>query len=303
MISKQEKDTPGDNHLSSGASIVRGNMVKIDNYANVSKYINNRTFSFLDRIEILQDEEEYPQGLCFTEDYVLISSYSGIRNELGKIKIYDRTTGEYLISLGMDEDSHLGGLTFDGKYIWVCNSSKMAIERLPYALIQQMVRDNKGQIIDIRNLVDMYHVNNIPSCITYYDGQLWIATHSIWTNAIMIGYHYDEIENRLYSLSSFWIPSKVQGVTFSEKGEVYLSTSYGRKNDSYIKKYESVYVMSKDVHDYIEKIKLPPCAEEIVYKDKKLYVLFESAGKKYLEGTDGKGKSIAPINKILIIEE
>ena len=32
-----------------------------------------------------------------------------------------------------------------------------------------------------------------------------------------------------------------------------------------------------------------------------LYVLFESAGEKYLEGTDGKGQSLSPIDKLLII--
>ena len=59
--------------------------------------------------------------------------------------------------------------------------------------------------------------------------------------------------------------------------------------------------MSKDLEDYTERVELPPCSEEIVYENGKLYVLFESAGKKYLEGTDGKGKSVAPINKILVI--
>ena len=90
---------------------------------------------------------------------------------------------------------------------------------------------------------------------------------------------------------------------YNKNGEVYVSTSYGRKNTSYIKKYNSVYTMSKNTKNYIETIKLPPCSEEIVYENYKLYVLFESAGKKYLEGTDGKGKSIAPIDKILVIED
>lgn len=38
------------------------------------------------------------------------------------------------------------------------------------------------------------------------------------------------------------------------------------------------------------KIEMPPCSEEIVLDDQKIYVLFESAAEKYLEGTDGKGK-------------
>ncbi len=317
IVLNQDKDMPEDKELSSGYSVIRGDMVKIDNYANVSNYAYNlpkkektnrneyllkdMDFSFLEEVNILE-EEEYPQGLCITEDFVFVSSYSGVRGNLGKIKVFDKKSSELLISLGMDENSHLGGLTFDGTYIWVCNSSKMSIERISYAFIQQMVRENRGSMIDARNLMDIYRVNNIPSSVTYYDGQLWVATHSIWTNAIMIGYNYNENTNHLNSLVSFWIPPKVQGVTFTEEGEVYLSTSYGRKNSSYIKKYSSIYAMSNDVNDYTELIELPPCSEGIEYKNDKIYVLFESAGKKYLEGTDGKGKSLSPLDKILVIQ-
>lgn len=315
-VSKQNDDMPEDNDLSSGYSVIWGNMVKFNNYDNALQYaynrekrinkrettLNEKLFYFWDEIEVFDHEDEYPQGLCFTEDYICISSYSGVHGELGKIKIFDKQTGEYVLALGLDEKSHLGGLAYDGRYLWVCNSSKMAMERLSYAFIKKMIQEHKGQLIDVRNLVDAYHVKNIPSCVTYYDGYLWVATHSIWSNATMIAYHYNEEGNHLNTLGAFWVPPKVQGMAFSEKGEVYLSTSYGRRNSSYIKKYVSVDVMSKSVDSYVERIELPPCSEEIVFEDNKLYVIFESAGKKYLEGTDGKGKSVAPLNRILVIE-
>lgn len=309
---------PEDKQLSSGNSVIRGNMVKIDNYANVKNYdyhlrknhkkkkeyiLPEKDYGFLANIQVLHEEEEYPQGLCMTDEFVFISAYSGIRGNLGKIKVYDKASGEYLLSLGMDENSHLGGLTYDGTYIWVCNSSKMSIERIPYAFIRQMVQENKGSMIDARNLVEVYRVKNIPSCVTFYDGLLWVATHSVWTNATMIGYDYNEEENSLNALGSFRVPPKVQGVAFSEEGEVYLSTSYGRKKSSYMKKYESIYTMTNNVGGYLEQIEMPPCSEGIVYRDKQIYVLFESAGKKYLEGTDGKGNSASPLNQILVIRK
>ena len=302
-ISKQERNTPGDKNLSSGDSIIRGNMVKINNYENISKHMENKNFSFLEEIVIFQEEEEYPQGICMTDDFVLISSYSGVRGNLGTVKIFDKNTGECLLVLGMDENSHLGGIAFDGKNIWVCNSSNMTIERIPYSFVLQMIQDNKGQLIDVRNLVEGYRVNNIPSTVTYYDDCLWVATHSVWTNATMVRYHYNEVTNQLNSQEAFWVPPKVQGVTFTDHGEVFLSTSYGRTKPSFIKKYKSVYAMTDNVKAFKKEIELPPCSEGIVYEDKKLYILFESAGKKYLEGTDGKGKSIAPIDKILVLEE
>ena len=44
---------------------------------------------------------------------------------------------------------------------------------------------------------------------------------------------------------------------------------------------------------------MPPCSVEIAIVDNNLYVLFESASSKYFEGTDGKGTSVAPIDKVL----
>ena len=280
---------PEDKKLSSGYSVVWGNMVKIDNLRNVLDYeykleapLKDEMFHFLNEIDIFaqsEDEiernmenEEYPQGLCITNDFVIISSYSGIRGDMGKMKVFDKDKGELLLVLGMDENSHLGGLTFDGRYIWVCNSSKMSIERISYAFIREMVNINRGKMIDARNLVDIYRVKNIPSCVTYYDGQLWVATHSIWTKATMVGYHFNEEKNRLNALVSFWVPPKVQGVAFSEEGEVYLSTSYGRRKSSYMKKYESIYAMTNDVDNYVELVELPPCSEGIVCRENKIYL-------------------------------
>ncbi len=46
------------------------------------------------------------------------------------------------------------------------------------------------------------------------------------------------------------------------------------------------------------KIEMPPCSEEIELADGQIYVLFESAGEKYFEGTDGK----APVDQVLLLE-
>ena len=118
----------------------------------------------------------------------------------------------------------------------------------------------------------------------------------------MIGYRFNEEKNQLDAEIYFDIPPRVQGVTFTKQGEVILSVSYGRRNSSYIKRYHSLQTMADDVGNYEECIELPPCSEGIVCSDNKIYVLFESAAKKYFEGTDGYGQSDAPLNRILMIE-
>ena len=305
--------------------------VGIDNVANVMNYpyqtmdsqIDARTvrlkdldFSFCETIDIpgmpdtkekdffkqyIFSKSQCPQGVCITEDFVLITSYSAEDDCMGELMVMDRVTGEYLMTLGMDENSHLGGIAFDGMNVWVCNSYENCIERISYDFIRQMALLNKGEVIDARSVVDRFPVKNTPSCITYYGGRLWIATHTIFSNSKMVAYHYDTMEDALVDLSSFVIPSKVQGVVFDDKGGVYLSSSYGRSSSSYLYYYPSVIHLSSKPNWPLRTVEMPPCSEELAIYDEQLYVLFESAGEKYYEGTDGRGQSLSPIDRLLVL--
>lgn len=304
---------------------------KIDNRYNVEHYkyttesrgkdkrkllLKNLEYDFLDKINIpgmpdtrsddflnryIFSESQCPQGVCLTNEFVLITSYSAEDDCMGELMVFDRKSGEYMITLGMDENSHLGGIAFDGDNVWLCNSHEKEIERISYDFIQTMAYQNKGEVVDARDVVDCYKVKNSPSCITYYGGRLWIATHTRLMESQMYAYYYKSIENKLNPLSSFKIPAKVQGVAFDPSGGVYLSTSYGRSSSSYLYQYNSVGEMSAHPKYPAKTIELPPCSEELDVREDMLYVLFESAGEKYLEGTDGKGISLSPIDKILMI--
>lgn len=305
--------------------------VKIDNEKNVLNYPYHATkrrvdvknvllkdldFSFCEKIDIpgmprtkesdflnqtIFSKAQCPQGLCITEDFVLITSYSSEDDCMGELMVMDRITGEYLMTLGMDEDSHLGGIAFDGLNVWVCNSHENCIERISYDFIAQMAMKNKGQVIDARDVVDRYPVSNTPSCITYYGGRLWIATHSPLFRSKMVAYHFDSTTDSLNSLSSYNIPATVQGVVFEEDGGVCLSLSYGRSESSFLYYYDSVVSMTTKPKKPELAVEMPPCSEEIEIYGDQLYVLFESAGEKYMEGTDGKGQSLSPIDKLLMI--
>ena len=318
----ESKESPGDSAI----------YTSIDNYANVMNYeyttrtstksnqknvhLKDISFSFWDNIDIpgmpdtknedflnqyIFSTSAIPQGICITEDFVFITSYSEEDACLGQFMVFDRETGEYLFTMGMDKDSHLGGIAWDGENVWVCNSENKTLERISYDFIHLMATQNKGEVVDATNLVDVYSIKNTPSCITFYNGRLWVGTHNIWMNSKMVAYYYDKNEDKLKALSTYNIPSQVQGVAFGENGEVYLSTSYGRKFSSYIKKYTSVFTMTEKVDEPVLTIEMPPCSEEITIYDGMLYVLFESAGEKYLKGTDGNGKSLSPLDKILEI--
>jgi hypothetical protein len=246
-------------------------------------------------------QAQAPQGVCLTDEFVLISSYSTEDDCMGELMVFDRESGSYLVTLGMDENSHLGGIAYDGENVWVCNSHENTIERISYDFIQLMAYENTGDVVDAREVVDEYAVKNTPSCITYYGGRLWVATHTRMLNSKMVAYHLDSGTDKLTALSEYKIPSKVQGIAFDEEGGVYLSTSYGRSESSYLLCYSSVIALATSPGRSEKRVEMPPCSEELEVYGDDLYVLFESAGEKYLEGTDGKGTSLSPLDKLLIL--
>jgi uncharacterized repeat protein (TIGR02543 family) len=304
---------------------------KIDNVYNVENYsyharsgsaesttvlLRDLDYSFLEELDIpgmpdtreddvlnryIFSQAQAPQGVCLTDEFVLISSYSTEDDCMGELMVFDRESGSYLVTLGMDENSHLGGIAYDGENVWVCNSHENTIERISYDFIQLMAYENTGDVVDAREVVDEYAVKNTPSCITYYGGRLWVATHTRMLNSKMVAYHLDSGTDKLTALSEYKIPSKVQGIAFDEEGGVYLSTSYGRSESSYLLCYSSVIALATSPGRPEKRVEMPPCSEELEVYGDDLYVLFESAGEKYLEGTDGKGTSLSPLDKLLIL--
>ncbi len=281
------------------------------------KKLKNCTYEFLKNIEIpgmpstkeedmkenrITDTSQCPQGICMTDAYLLVSSYSsGENGNLGCIHVFDKKNGNYLVTLGMKGESHLGGLAFDGENIWVCHSNNSTLECIPYVFVQRIASDMPQSVVDCSTLFEEFHVSNTPSCIAYYDGKIWVATHTKILNSRMVAYKITK--NGLRQVESYRIPDKVQGVTFDEEGRVYLSTSYGRKNSSYLKIYESAETLDKKPGQPQIKIEMPPCSEEIDIEDDAVYIVFESAGEKYFEGTDGKGTSVSPIDQVLALSK
>lgn len=279
------------------------------------KKLKNCSYSFLNNIEIpgmpstkesdykanrIMDTGQCLQGICITKEYLLVSSYSsGGTDELGCIHVFDKSDGEYLATLGMKEESHLGGITYDGKHIWVCHSDNNTLECIPYSFVKEIASDMPKTIVNCSTLFEEYHVSNTPSCIAYYDDKIWVATHTKRLNSMMIAYRITE--DGLQQEQSYRIPDKVQGIAFDEEGKVYVSTSYGRKKSSYLRVYASVQELDQKPKYPMIKIEMPPCSEEVDMEDGQIYIVFESAGEKYFEGTDGKGRSVSPIDKVVTV--
>lgn len=83
----------------------------------------------------------------------------------------------------------------------------------------------------------------------------------------MHAYTYDTQLDKLVALSNYNIPSKVQGIAFDSQGAVYLSTSLGRSNSSYLKVYSSLIALNQSPSTPSVKVEMPPCSEEIAIVD------------------------------------
>ena len=114
-------------------------------------------------------------------------------------------------------------------------------------------------------------------------------------------YSYRITPDGLKQAGNWRIPEKVQGIAFDEDGKIYISASYGRRKSSYLKVYKSLTHLDKNPGKPMMKVEMPPCSEELELVDGEIYILFESAGEKYLEGTDGKGTSASPVDEILVL--
>ncbi|MDE7313993.1 MAG: InlB B-repeat-containing protein [Eubacterium sp.] len=252
-------------------------------------YITNKLFNV----------DQCPQGLCVTEDLILVTAYSTGGRDYGCLYVFDLNSGEYLMTLSMKQGSHLGGICYDGESLWICHSNYRTIERLDYALVKELASHKPGRTVMLEAEREEYRVLNSPSCITYFGGKLWIATHTRFFKSVMKSYRYNG--GALEACEEFAIPDKVQGVAFDHEGHVYLSTSFGREKSSYIKVYVSAFALSRQPEKPAECVEMPPCSEEIAIAGEELFVLFESGAQKYMEGTDGKGKSLAPLDHMVAI--
>lgn len=318
------------NHVNAGNMVLFAKWTKeINNRYNVEMYSYQATgsanlkelkdcnYDFLDNVMIpgmpstreqdyrehlISSEAQCMQGLCFTPEFILMTSYSEDAEDKGSLMVFDRENGTYLVTLGMKEESHLGGIAYDGDSVWVCHSNSKTLERIPYEYIKQIASAEPGYCVDASALTDEYRLKNTPSSITYYGGRIWVATHTKLLDSEMVSYTYDKESNQLLAVSKYCIPSKVQGIAFDEDGAVYLSTSYGRNNSSYLKVYSSLLALTQKPDSPTMKVEMPPCSEQIAIAGENIYVIFESASRKYFEGTDGNGTATSPIDKILEVD-
>ncbi len=266
-----------------------------------------------------------PQGFHYLQDRdtYLFSGYMKdhsaariyIRDAEGKLRFVELTNED-----GSAYDEHAGGVTVSGDFVYLPGKMGVDVFRL-----SDILEGETAQMIG--KIAGEYDTD----CCTFYNGYLFVGdfyypetyetplAHRVTTpageenKAIIAVYKADpdaEFGVDPQPVAAISIREKVQGIGFTEDGEMVLSTSYGFAS-SYLWFYawddlrqgvleldgREVPLYYLDSANLTHSVEMPPMSEEVVCKDGKVYVLFESACTKYLYGNLIRGDKVYAYEK------
>ncbi|MGN0448747.1 MAG: dockerin type I domain-containing protein [Ruminococcus sp.] len=262
-----------------------------------------------------------PQGICVTEDYILITAYCRIENykkELeenlsegdNKIKseneseherhnsviyVLSKTTGNYITTIVLPDKNHVGGIAYDGKYVWIAKSEDNEFSAIEISAITNIIAENTDS-----NTISYYTSVSCgckASFVIFFDKRLWVGVcnKSEEGDGVLQGFTISGDTKDTLALSpskELAIPSNANGAAFTQidgKTCLAVNASYGRNNDTVTHLYTVDLNPESDISvytDYGEYV-LPPMAEEICIDGNNVYTIFESASTAYSQ-VDGK---------------
>ncbi|MBQ4067975.1 MAG: hypothetical protein IJC76_01865, partial [Lachnospiraceae bacterium] len=200
-----------------------------------------------------------PQGICRMDNYILITAYDGIpkkserkfNSEIGSYEekssylarnaynsvIYLLTVdGTYITTLVYNKACHMGGVTYDGKYVWIAegDSGVSAISKTNILRAAEVATKKKAKSIKLSGIykINLSKLSKASYC-TYFDNKVWFGTFNEYGSGHIYGYsvNYSNGTPTLTAVRYIKAPRYTQGICFyKEKNNVYLAaaTSYGR---------------------------------------------------------------------------
>lgn len=272
-----------------------------------------------------------PQGITYLpkDDALLFAGYSDGDDNSALLAV-SRKTGELLKQVklnnvdGSKYTGHAGGVCATETDIYVSNAKKLfrisldTYEKLPEKAVCAFEEEIPVPV-------------NSSYC-SYADGVLWVgefqyggdyptdASHRVSTSdglqrAWNCGYRIEEGQDFSAPDYILSITERIQGMT-TLNGKMYLSQSYGRKNDSVIYRYndvlstdpaQTVEVNGKDVPLWIldstvrdAVLLCPPMTECLCTVDGAIYVAFESAAKTYRKPSN---PSVHPMDRVFKVTD
>lgn len=223
-----------------------------------------------------------PQGITFAKDYLLMTAYDMAKEEKSVIYIMDKSSRELLSTIVLTTSAHVGGIAFDGEYVWISVGTNVGA--ISYEVIEHAATEKKPYM----NVVFEAAINLgiAASYMTVYENHLWVGSYNELESTIMNRYEIvrGEVPPTLTKVGSITMPTRVQGISFTNDGYLILSRScqlyqglrgYMRQIDVHVPDFSDVkgnYVLG----DVVKTVEMPSMNEEIAIDGDLLYVNFES---------------------------
>ncbi len=241
-----------------------------------------------------------PQGLCVTEEYLIISAYchSGTHNSV--LYVVDKTTHEYVKTIVLRNKAHVGGLAYDPIHstVWISGMSGgvAQVNALTLKQIKEYRFTKEYKAIVYSQSYDLYAINR-NSFLTYYNNCLYIGyftdnsasvleEYKIAEDGSLVTQTLTDTLNAGIGLSQIALPSDTRVITKQAQGVAFykdmllFSHSYGVL-PSYLMVYHNSIQKLLEESTMIQKIRFPAKMEQIYVDGDDMYVLFESAAYAY----------------------
>ena len=246
-----------------------------------------------------------PQGICKAGEYILVTAYESKKKPANSVIYVVSEDGSCLYStITLPHTFHVGGIAFDGSFVWITGNTSDSylkngapfVQYFSYDTLQKKACKTLAKL-SWSEMSPQIYIRNKPSFLECDAGKLWVGTYI--TNdgsdkAYMFGYPIrdgsgrNKLNTDVYA-KIYGLPSSAQGADIN--GDfLYLSSSYKGKDkaakSSHIKKYNIAAVKnntgSMDVRGKaLSSVEVPKMNEEILIKDSKIFIVFESASEEW----------------------
>lgn len=234
-----------------------------------------------------------PQGICIAEDYMLVTAYdnSGANSVIYVLSNENPARRQLLTTIVLPDANHVGGITYDGKRVWIAKSTTRKCSVIDYDIIQKAAESGENSYV-LEQYTQNVECGAVASFIAYHDNRIWVGTYSNRSSGMGTLRSYDIVEGEQLELlkrEQITIPGFANGVSFMEsEGNTYMavSTSKGRYFHSEIYFYQMAKDIGSDRNLFYNygSCKFPPMAEELVCDGENTYFLFESSATCYSTG-------------------
>ena len=254
--------------------------INIRYFVNKSKYEN--------AFKVYGNKDGYvPQGLAYSEKYniVIQTAYS---KKVSKIFLTDFKSGKLIKELklinkdGANNYKHVGGVAINNEYVWISNDYELDIYKLDdiYNTNDDNIRPIDEIKLDIRGDF-CYYNNDILWIGDFYLKPFYDVPNG---DPKLYGYKINESINYDKPDYVYSLPKSVQGMVILPDGKFAFTESFTYLVNSNLDIYENIMNTERTVFNKknrLKRIKIPPMAEGMFYKDGYIYILFESSTENY----------------------